>query len=323
MAKTHVGSRLGKGFTLVELLVVIAIIGILVALLLPAVQAAREAARRSQCQNNLKQLALAVQNYVNANQGTLPPGGITEGPCCGTRSGTSWSISILPYHEEQPLYDRYDFTQFNEAPANAFVRETHLDIHKCPADVNTDTLDRPESGPGSGFQYARGSYRANTGRCRAEPYCMWDSPSETIDGPPEWRGPFRTVGPYPNVEDIPKMRSIVDGLSNTLFLGESMTAASSLSSSRRATFWAYSYTSYNKSCVVPQTRTLLTDYQRCVDVGGPAGSNPCKRAWGSFHPGGIYFAYGDASVRPVSFSIDMLIFATLSTSAGGEVPLYR
>jgi type II secretory pathway pseudopilin PulG len=313
-----------RAFTLVELLVVIASIGILVALLLPAVQAAREAARRSQCQNNLRQLALAIQNYVDSNQGALPPGGVTEGACCGTPSGTSWSISILPFHEEQALYDRYNFNRFNEDPENAFVRETHLAIHKCPSDVNIDTLAVPHSGPGADRQllYARGSYRANTGRCRAEPYCMWDSPSETLDGPPSWKGPFHVIGPYPNVEDSPKLGSIVDGLTNTLFLGESMTLPSE-TASRRATFWAYSYTSYNKSCVIPQTRTLLTDYDRCVLVGGPAGDNPCKRAWGSFHPGGLLFAYGDASVRTVSFSIDMEIFASLSTHAGGEIPLYQ
>ena len=80
MPPAHVSSRTKNGFTLVELLVVIAIIGILVALLLPAVQAAREAARRSQCQNNLRQLALAIQNYADANQGALPPGG-----CCSGR----------------------------------------------------------------------------------------------------------------------------------------------------------------------------------------------------------------------------------------------
>jgi prepilin-type N-terminal cleavage/methylation domain-containing protein len=314
-----------RGFTLVELLVVIAIIGILVALLLPAVQAAREAARRSQCQNNLRQLALAIQNYVDANQGALPPGGITEGACCSAPSGTSWSISILPFHEEQALYDRYDFNAFNEDPVNAFVRETHLAIHKCPSDVNTDTLDVPESGPASGgIAYARGSYRANTGRCRAEPYVMWDSPSETVSEPPipSWKGPFHAIGPYPLVEESPKFGAIIDGTTNTLFLGESMTLPGE-SASRRATFWAYSYTSYNKSCVVPQTRTLLTDYERCVAVGGPADSNPCKRAWGSFHPGGLLFAYGDASVRTVSFSIDMEIFASLSTHAGGEIPLYQ
>jgi prepilin-type processing-associated H-X9-DG protein len=310
---------------LVELLVVIAIIGILVALLLPAVQSAREAARRAQCLNSLRQLALAIHNYADANQGVLPPGGVTDGPCCGTPSGTSWSISILPFIEEQALFDRYRFDKFNEDPENAYVREQHVATYSCPSDEDTEGFGVPESGPASGgILYARGSYRANTGRCLAEPEGWWDSPSQTDTMPLNWKGPLHSVGrEYPAVTDSPRLGSVIDGLSNTLFVGESMTAPSSESSLRRRTFWAYSYTSYNKSCVVPQTRTLLTDYQRCVDVGGPGGSNPCKRAWGSFHPGGLQFAYGDGSVRAVSFSIDMEIFASLSTHAGGEIPLYQ
>src|SRR5262245_64832193 len=93
-------SNLKKAFTLVELLVVIAIIGVLVALLLPAVQAAREAARRSQCTNNLKQLGLAVHNYADANKGAFPVGEYSWG--WGT-----WLVGLLPYIEQQNLYDLY------------------------------------------------------------------------------------------------------------------------------------------------------------------------------------------------------------------------
>lgn len=96
-----------KAFSLVELLVVIAIIGILVALLLPAVQAAREAARRTHCINNLHQIGLAMHNYESSH-GSLPPGGVMEGPCCHTKSRTNWAIEILPFLEEQGLYNKYD-----------------------------------------------------------------------------------------------------------------------------------------------------------------------------------------------------------------------
>ena len=96
--------RARRGFTLVELLVVIAIIGILVALLLPAVQAAREAARRTQCTNNLKQLGLAVHNYENTNK-ELPPGGLTP---TGGSYGHSWWVRILPYIEQGNVYDKFD-----------------------------------------------------------------------------------------------------------------------------------------------------------------------------------------------------------------------
>ncbi|MHC4176300.1 MAG: type II secretion system protein, partial [Planctomycetota bacterium] len=92
--------RTTSGFTLIELLVVIAIIGVLIALLLPAIQQAREAARINVCGNNLRQLGMAVHNYHEA-KGSFPPGGITEGPCCDTKGGICWSICILPYMEHE------------------------------------------------------------------------------------------------------------------------------------------------------------------------------------------------------------------------------
>jgi prepilin-type N-terminal cleavage/methylation domain-containing protein len=107
--KDHTSPR--KGFTLIELLVVIAIIAILIALLLPAVQQAREAARRSQCKNNLAQLALALLNYEMAH-GVLPPGCVdTTGPIETVALGyhMSWTVSLLPYLDQAPLYRQVDF----------------------------------------------------------------------------------------------------------------------------------------------------------------------------------------------------------------------
>jgi len=106
----HGGSRPGRGFTLVELLVVIAIIGILIALLLPAVQAAREAARRMQCSNHLKQLALGLHDYHDSHKG-FPSGALVS-------NGLSWNVLILPYIEQGPLYAKFNFNQgdFNGAP---------------------------------------------------------------------------------------------------------------------------------------------------------------------------------------------------------------
>jgi len=329
------GRRCLYGFTLVELLVVIAIIGILVALLLPAIQAAREAARRTQCQSNMKQIGLAVLNYASAHADELPPGGITNGPCCGTRSKEGWSISILPYLELQNLYDQYHFDKFNEDKLNWPVLQQIVPVYLCPSDEDTQTLEMPESGPGSRILMARGSYRANTGRCGDPPRGFWDSPSETNSFGPlasRWMGPFHATGNpprgriYENVTKIPKLKQITDGLSNTLFTGEGTSQSSKSSEAvliqatiRRRTFWAYTYTSYNKSCVFPQTRTMLFDFGRCVEVGGPGGSNPCKRAWGSLHPGGLHFNFGDGSVRFLSTSIDMQVFAAMATMAGEEI----
>jgi prepilin-type N-terminal cleavage/methylation domain-containing protein len=123
------------GFTLVELLVVIAIIGILIALLLPAVQAAREAARRAQCTNHLKQLALATHNYHDIYQ-KLPAGSVQIGKqeAGSGQYFSNWCISILPYIEQLPLYEKFDWTkQFFENPIED-VLQVNITTFNCPSD---------------------------------------------------------------------------------------------------------------------------------------------------------------------------------------------
>ncbi len=307
----HVPLPTPHGFTLIELLVVITIIGILIALLLPAVQAAREAARRTQCSNNLKQMALALHNY-HAAVGSFPPGGITEGPCCGTKSRVNWAIAILPYVEQQALFDRYDMKAYNEDPQNQFVREALLNVHWCPSE-RQPVLSVPESGPGgtwgANLNYRRGSYRAVTGRTDANGW--WDTDQNAAQ-PKNWRGVLHSVGT--NNLTTERVDDIRDGTSNTLMVGEMTTATHT----NRATYWAYTYACYAASGLVPQGRTLLVDYDKCVAVGGTGGDNPCKRGWGSFHPGGLQFALCDGSVRFVSSTVDINVLNDAASIAGGE-----
>ena len=247
----------------------------------------------------------------------------------------SWSILILPYLEQQNLYDQYDFDEFNEAAVNRPVLQTILPVHLCPSDEDTHILVRPQTGPGDFYETARGSYRANAGRCGNPPKGNWDTPHQTDGFGPDflhWKGPFHSIGtplrgrPYSNAQSRSKLKHITDGLSNTLFFGEATSRASISSikklvdrTLRRRTFWAYTNTHYNKSCVYPETRTMLGDHGRCVEVGGPGGNDPCHRSWGSFHPGGLFFCFGDGSVRFQDKSIDLEILAERATMAGEEL----
>ncbi len=269
--------RRPKGFTLVELLVVIAIIAMLVTLLLPAVNAAREAARKAQCQNHLKQLALACVNFETA-AGHYPQS-VTPGPCCGTLSYESWTIAILPYMEEQGVYDRYNLEAPNEDPSNEFVRTYHMDAHVCPSDEQVDVLESPESGPGAGLLFARGTYRGNAGRSdgvAGGADAWWDAQQQIKLMPGGWKGPLTTYCGTPKQMEAAgntawcqdngllnpvRLRELEDGTSKTLLIGELTHKADTEPARRRRTFWAYTYTSYNKSEVTPQTRTMLSDYR--------------------------------------------------------------
>jgi prepilin-type N-terminal cleavage/methylation domain-containing protein/prepilin-type processing-associated H-X9-DG protein len=312
------------GFTLVELLVVITVIGLLVALLLPAVQAARESARRLKCANNLKQIALAVHGYHDALR-SFPPGNINLGAglCPGAAEPTTsyssqsgnWMIGILPYLDQGALYDQYDTHYANNSPQNQPVCQTTVPAYLCPTDDAPGVLGVPATGPASanGALYAPGSYRAVTG-CSRDGLNFLDS-EMMFDYQRPWRGAIHAV--YTSFAwgfGVEKLRDITDGTSQTLLVGESTTATTPA----RRTFWAYSFAYYTQSGATAQQRTVLADYDACVNTGGIGNEIPCKREWGSFHPAGMNFALCDGSVRLIRTDIDLNLFENLATIAGGE-----
>jgi prepilin-type N-terminal cleavage/methylation domain-containing protein len=334
------------GFTLIELLVVIAIIAILIGLLLPAVQKVRDAAARAQCQNNLKQIALAVHNYHDTI-GKFPAGNwYKQGPPSNNYDYyDTWTISILSYVEQDPIYrlwnNQPNTIPDSASPSMATLRQSLVKVYNCPADPNSFAVLTPASGTSSGNGYPipicmPSNYRAVSGKTYGGKSntndtggdANWDdaggSPSQVaylMSFNAGWRGIMHAVDAKVNMQPN-RMDDIKDGTSNTLMIGE---YATKTTPSRR-TFWAYAYTSYNQSSVtIGQTRTLIPDFNLCsVTPPTTNGSNQCKRAWGSFHAAGtLNFAMGDGSVRSITTNIDMStqnsVFPALASINGGEV----
>lgn len=337
-----------RAFTLVELLVVIAIIGVLVALLLPAVQAARESARRMQCSNNLKQIGLAVQNHHDAMR-YIPPGSVSFGNGLATSEWENWALRLLPYVELAALYDLYDFGQTNNAAIQDVVAKTVLPVMNCPSDVNIGLLLPPATGPGgnwAGGEWAKGSYKANIGRSKAagdQTTTFFNDVRLTlgsIDNPKEvpdyWRGPFHLVMNPPTANQTQKtqsrsastgvneisvtsFKSITDGLSNTLMVGEYHDEFSP----GRSAFWAYTAYGYNEATIIPElgNLSLSPDYAKCVAAIGQV--SPCQRAFGSLHAGGVInWLFCDGSVHAIPDTVDIYALAAMATIAGGEIETY-
>lgn len=239
-----------RGFTLVELLVVIAIIGVLVALLLPAVQAAREAARRSSCANNLKQIGLAMHNYHDIYS-RFPFAGVAHpfdffAPTATANLrttvanppgiwGTTWAISILPQLEQQPRFEQWDSRLGPGSNANQrVVTGTPLKVMKCPSDLDAQAANNPDSNPGT---FDKGNYGLNCGGGWANenggngagPH---ESPVWAVNAangnPPGYgrisinRGiaHWRDGGVSPNIPTSTGLQELLDGTSNTFLVGE-------------------------------------------------------------------------------------------------------
>ena len=306
-----------SGFTLVELLVVIAIIGILIALLLPAVQAAREAARRMQCTNNLKQIGVAMHNYETTHR-TLPVG--SYGCCWG-----SWLATLLPYIENEALGDMYVSGVYTGAnrysdPINWPVTKRWINTYTCPDDMaNRSTHQFVE-------EITSHNYVANMGTTG---YNASDTSGDTFPAVPVVNGvefagaPFSMEG-GPNVAaKAVKFRDITDGLSNTLMLSEVVQGQGD--DLRGFSWWGFgagfmTYLAPNSSS---PDRMFYNHY--CVNdrknppcVGGFTDNQPPQMAARSHHPDGVNVANCDGSVSFVSDDIDIDLWRVRSTTVGGE-----
>lgn len=318
--------RTPRAFTLVELLVVIAIIGILVALLLPAVQAAREAARRSQCVNNLKQIGIAIQNYELSKK-HLPPGAIWDH---FLRGKGSTLVHILPYIEQQAIYDKFDFTKFTidgqllDGGTTA-IGSVVIPAYVCPSD------DHPPTAQVQGddlaiLEKALHNYSTSQGPTEHPDNsgcsCSIDwniLQTARYSYPNEFAGPFTRYGtiekPISAWRRKVKLKDITDGVSKTIYAGE-VRPACSLHIARG---WATT----NNGCGF--TTTLIPiNFDSCNEGDNPDGCRrPCnynaELGFKSRHPGGANFSLGDASVQFISQDIEMKTYQYLGDKADGQV----
>lgn len=330
--------RYGRsGFTLVELLVVIAIIGVLVALLLPAVQAARESARRMQCLNNLKQMSLAVHSYHDVHT-VIPPGHIIPRNMSGANGHETiapWQVTILPFIEQKALWDIYDPKVFSDQDgaggANKIVRQTSIAVYRCPTDLKAGEMGDPgDYALGSqrwkGIIFARSSYVGVAGKSYGQvPDCPdrcgnWDfvysEALQLVNGVgSSWRGVFAVVDDQAAGSTLKSIRmsEITDGTSNTLIIGE---AHKPKDRPDRAPFWALGGNTYTIREIYINAWTLrYLEYNTC-EAAWPV--NHCQRGYGTWHPGGLNFSFGDGSGRFISRNVDMELLGSMASMAGGE-----
>ncbi|MBA4031664.1 MAG: prepilin-type cleavage/methylation domain-containing protein [Planctomyces sp.] len=303
-----------NGFTLIELLVVIAIIAILIALLLPAVQQAREAARRSQCKNNLKQLGLALHNYHDIHN-VLPYG--------GTYEGAMWSAMILPQIDQSSLYNSIKSWGEGSGAANwgnsagtatndkTVACGVLIPVFRCPSASIPEHLD--EKGIGGGYRIQGRvpvTYLANA----------WGSGGDRNDD--------TTAAPTAEATwqasdgmfafNIPRrFRDATDGLSNVVMIGEALPVLTNTSTTTDEPVWpngikdhwAIGGDDYDDKC----------DLSEAMGSTGVRINTTFETAYGSAHTGGTHIVLGDGSVRFVSENIDNTLWADLGSRNDGRV----
>jgi type II secretory pathway pseudopilin PulG len=289
---------------LIELLVVIAIIAVLIALLLPAVQQAREAARRSQCKNNLKQIGLGLHNYHDSSN-TLPPGWIGSN---GTNfMGWGWSTMILPHIDQAPLFNKFVFTAVLPLTAVS-IQTTTLPVFRCPSDTGSITVNaNPTSSAVSGTTAILG-LAANEEFGRSNYPGVYGSGALALAA---GNGTF-----WENSRR--RFRDYTDGMSNTILVGERRAPGlvnalnvggdsvwfGACRNDQAATGWAYT---------VGEVANKMNSTASAVNTA------PASTSFGSTHAGGAHFLLGDGVVKFISENISLTTYQSLATSAGNEV----
>ena len=316
-----------RGFTLIELLVVIAIIAVLIALLLPAVQAAREAARRAQCTNNLKQIALAANNYESSN-GCFPGGsytGMVNNPAFYFQENFSCFVRMLPYTEQSAMYNATNFSWNSANWPNVTIAGVRLAILTCPSDpMNTPVPLRTVSAGGTipgwnfGVKFAEGipdgqyiqaftSYAGSMGTFPVNYQLSYNNAAE-----------FAQLNGVIYNDSSVAIKDITDGTSNTFLFGEHSKGGLYIYDPP----YAVSDGSWNSGRYYD---TLMSTYfpPNVGQTGTNAGdfSYNFPTAATSYHPGGANFAFCDGSVRFVKNTVDNWPYSTSVGYKNARLPV--
>jgi prepilin-type N-terminal cleavage/methylation domain-containing protein len=298
-----------RGFTLVELLVVIAIIGLLIAFLLPAIQHARESARRTRCLNNLKQIGLALANYADV-LGRLPPAstsdvdfGVWSYASDPTIHLHSWRSLILPFVEESNLGRLIDYRASALAPENRFAAGTIIELYRCPSFVGLDFSQDPK-------------YRAIWDSFAISNYVALGATTVGSLWGPDSTGKRRPDGViFPLSES--RLKDVTDGLAHTIFVAETreQNAAVWIDGTAAAAVGRRFDIGTVPSYAGPETSLNYTPYYEYGDT-----NDSIDSLYGpsSMHPAVVLHLFGDVSVREISEDIDPKLYDALITCAGGE-----